>query len=210
MPFKGVFGFFCGENMAITIPEPEPLDFYSGETVKWKRTDLADYPAPTWTLYCTLQKTGTRIQFNSSQDGSTTSHLISLTPANTAGYTVGIYHWVVEAPDGTDVYVVDEGYMEIKTDFAEQSSGYDDRSVAKKMVDAYGSLFSNQITNSTLEQLNYSIAGPNKSTAKAWQAPLPNLPRHKHSGDIKEPIMARIKIATYEETEARNRSKKQK
>ena len=30
MPFKGVFGFFCGENMAITIPETEPLEFYSG------------------------------------------------------------------------------------------------------------------------------------------------------------------------------------
>lgn len=80
MPFKGVFGFFCGEHMAITIPETEPLDFYSGETVKWKRTDLSDYPAPTWTLYYVLQKTGTRITFNSSQDGSTTSHLISLTP----------------------------------------------------------------------------------------------------------------------------------
>jgi hypothetical protein len=99
--------------MAITIPESEPLHFYSGETVKWKRTDLADYPAPTWTLYYVLQKTGTRITFNSSQDGSTTSHLISLTPATTAGYTVGLYHWVVEARDGTDVYVVDEGYLEI-------------------------------------------------------------------------------------------------
>ena len=43
--------------MAIIIPETEPLDFYSGETVKWKRTDLSDYPAPTWTLYYTLQKT---------------------------------------------------------------------------------------------------------------------------------------------------------
>ena len=36
--------------MAITIPETEPLEFYLGETVKWKRTDLSDYPAPTWTL----------------------------------------------------------------------------------------------------------------------------------------------------------------
>ena len=153
--------------MAITIPETEPLEFYSGETVKWKRTDLSNYPAPTWTLYYTLQKTGTRIQFNSSQDGSTASHLISLTPATTAGYTVGLYHWVVEARDGTDVYVVDEGYLEIKTDFAEQSSGYDDRSVAKKMVDAYESLFSNQITNSTLEQLSYSIAGRSISKMSA-------------------------------------------
>ena len=155
--------------MAITIPETEPLEFYSGETVKWKRTDLSDYQAPTWTLYYTLQKTGTRIQFNSSQDGSTASHLISLTPATTAGYTVGLYHWVVEARDGTDVYVVDEGYLEIKTDFAEQSSGYDDRSVAKKMVDAYESLFSNQITNSTLEQLSYSIAGRSISKMSATE-----------------------------------------
>jgi hypothetical protein len=153
--------------MAITISDTEPLNFYSGETVKWKRTDLSDYPAPTWTLYYVLQKTGTRITFNSSQDGSSTNHLISLTPSTTAGYTVGLYHFVVEARDGTDVYVVDEGYMEIKTDFAEQSSGYDDRSVAKKMVDAYESLFSNQITNSTLEQLSYSIAGRSISKMSA-------------------------------------------
>ena len=66
--------------MAITIPETEPLEFYSGETVKWKRTDLSDYPAPTWTLNYFLQKSGTKIDFASAQDGSTTGHLISLTP----------------------------------------------------------------------------------------------------------------------------------
>ena len=97
--------------MAITIPETEPLEFYAGETVKFKRTDLSDYPAPTWTLNYFLQKSGTKIDFASSQDGSTAHHLISLTPATTAGYTVGIYHWIVEARDGTDVYVVDEGYI---------------------------------------------------------------------------------------------------
>ena len=65
--------------------------------------------------------------------------------------------------------MVDEGYLEIKTDYAEQSSGYDDRSVAKKMVDAYESLFSNQITNSTLEQLSYSIAGRSISKMSALE-----------------------------------------
>ena len=108
---RGVFGFFFGVNMAITVPETEPLDFYSGETVKFKRTDLSDYPAPTWTLNYFLQKSGTKIDFASSQDGSTAHHLISLTPLTTAGYKVGLYHWIVEARDGTDVYVVDEGYM---------------------------------------------------------------------------------------------------
>jgi hypothetical protein len=47
--------------MAITIPETEPLEFYAGETVKFKRTDLSDYPAPTWTLYYVLQKTGIKL-----------------------------------------------------------------------------------------------------------------------------------------------------
>ena len=53
--------------MAITIPETEPLEFYAGETVKFKRTDLSDYPAPTWTLNYFLQKSGTKIDFASSQ-----------------------------------------------------------------------------------------------------------------------------------------------
>ena len=128
---------------------------------------LIRFPAPTWTLNYFLQKSGTKIDFASSQDGSTAHHLISLTPATTASYTVGNYHWIVEARDGTDVYVVDEGYLEIKTDYAEQTSGYDDRSVVKKMVDAYESLFSNQISNSTLEQLSYSIAGRSISKMSA-------------------------------------------
>jgi len=34
MPFKGVFGFFCGEHMAITISETEPPEFYSGVEAK--------------------------------------------------------------------------------------------------------------------------------------------------------------------------------
>ena len=152
-----------------TPPESEPLSFYAGTTVKWKRTDLADFPAPTWTLNYFLQKDGTKIDFVSSQDGSTANHSVSLAHATTAAYTVGIYHWIVEARSSTEVYVVDSGIMEIKTDFPEQTSGYDDRSVAKKMVDAYEALFANQITNLTLEQLSYSVGGRSISKLSAGQ-----------------------------------------
>jgi len=152
-----------------TPPESEPLKFYSGATVKWKRTDLSDFPASTWTLHYTFVKDGTRIQVTSAQDGTTENHLVNIPPATTAAYAVGVYHWVVEARDGTDVYVVDSGICEILKDFAEQSSGYDNRSVAKKMVDAYESLFANQIDNSTLEQLSYSIAGRSISKLGADQ-----------------------------------------
>jgi len=152
-----------------TPPESEPLSFHAGATVKWKRTDLSDFPASTWTLYYTFNKDGTRIQVTSSQDGTTANHSVSLTPATTAAYTVGVYHWTVEARDGTDVYIVDSGICEILTDFAEQSSGYDDRSISKKMVDAYEALFAKQITNLDLEQLSYSIAGRSISKLGADQ-----------------------------------------
>jgi hypothetical protein len=152
-----------------TPPESEPLSFHAGTTVKWKRTDLADFPAPTWTLNYFLQKDGTKIDFASSQDGSTANHSVSLAHATTASYTVGIYHWIVEARSSSEVYIVDSGIMEILTDFAEQTSGYDDRSIAKKMVDAYEALFANQITNLTLEQLSYSVGGRSISKLSAGQ-----------------------------------------
>tara|TARA_R100001530_G_scaffold123957_1_gene92038 strand:- start:3053 stop:3646 length:594 start_codon:yes stop_codon:yes gene_type:complete len=152
-----------------TPPESEPLKFHAGETVKWKRTDLSDFPASTYTLYYTLVKDGTRITFNSSQDGSTENHAVTLAHATTAAYTVGVYNWSVEARSSSEVYVVDKGVMEILTDYAEQSSGADERSVAKKMVDAYESLFANQITNKTIEQLSYSIAGRSISKLSAEQ-----------------------------------------
>ena len=152
-----------------TPPESEPLKFHAGETVKWKRTDLSDFPASTYTLYYTLVKDGTRITFNSSQDGSTENHAVTLAHATTAAYTVGVYSWSVEARSSSEVYVVDKGVMEILTDYAEQSSGSDERSVAKKMVDAYESLFANQITNQTIEQLSYSIAGRSISKLSAEQ-----------------------------------------
>ena len=152
-----------------TPPESEPLSFHAGTTVKWKRTDLADFPAPTWTLNYFLQKDGTKIDFASSQDGSTANHSVSLAHATTSSYTVGIYHWIVEARSSSEVYVVDSGIMEILTDFPEQTSGYDDRSVAKKMVDAYEALFANQITNLPLEQLSYSVGGRSISKLSAGQ-----------------------------------------
>ena len=40
-------------------------------------------------------------------------------------------------------------------------------------------------------RFNQQLAGRITSTAKAWQAPLSNLPRHYHSGDIKESIMSK-------------------
>ena len=152
-----------------TPPETEPLKFHAGETVKWKRKDLSDFPASTYTLYYTLVKDGTRITFNSSQDGSTANHAVTLAHGTTASYTVGVYNWSVEARSSSEVYIVDKGVMEILTDYAEQSSGADERSVAKKMVDAYESLFANQITNKTIEQLSYSIAGRSISKLSAEQ-----------------------------------------
>ena len=49
--------------MAITIPETEPLDFYAGETVKWKRTDLSDSPHPLGRLTTFFKNLAQRLTF---------------------------------------------------------------------------------------------------------------------------------------------------
>ena len=48
-------------------------------------------------------------------------------------------------------------YIKIKTDFTEQKSYNDGRTVARKMVDAYESLLSNQITTKDFEKLTNKI-----------------------------------------------------
>ena len=154
--------------MTITIPETEPYKIQAGETLKWKRTDLTDYPAPTWTLsYTLIHPSNTKITITASQDGSSSNHSVSETPATTAAYTAGVYKWIAEATDGTDVYKVDSGTVEILTDIAAATT-YDFRSTAQKTYEAYKSLIEGKATASTLDEQGYSIAG--RSVSKATPA----------------------------------------
>jgi len=116
------------------IPSTEPASFTQGEYVQWTRT-LDDYPATSWTLSYSLVKSSVQITFNATASG--TDHLVTLTTSTTADYTAGIYKWQAHVDNGSgERYLVDEGSMEILLDFAQQTSGYDDRSHVKQVLDA--------------------------------------------------------------------------
>lgn len=140
--------------MAVTIPSVVPESFVLGDTLKFKQYFSEYPPADSWVLSYALVKDGNRITFSSTDNGDG-YHLVNVDETATAGYTVGVYRYQARVSNGTDVFTVDTGTIELKTDFAIASVGYDDRSHAKKTLDA---LEATILGKASKDQLSYSIA----------------------------------------------------
>ncbi len=129
--------------VSITVPTTEPTKAVAGDTWTWKRT-LADYlPSDGWVLTYALVKTGKQITVTASDDSD--DHLVEVIASTTAAYDPGIYSWhsYVTNSSTSERYRVEKGAIEVLPDFATQQTGYDDRSFAKKMVDAIESALEN-------------------------------------------------------------------
>ena len=130
--------------MAATIPTREPLEFTQGTTVAWTKS-LADYPPATWTLsyaFSLLAATSAQKTVTATDNGDGT-HLVTITAASSAAYGIGAYRWQSRVTDGTSVYQIAEGTVEVSPDLSAAgyaSTGYDDRSIAKKALDAIESV----------------------------------------------------------------------
>ncbi len=122
--------------MAYEVPTIEPLVVTAGDLVSWKRT-LPDYSAADgWVLSYALTKSGVRITFSSAASGS--GHLIAVPATTSAAWAAGAYliqGYVTKAAT-SERYRVFEANIEILTNLAAQSGGYDGRSHAKKCLDA--------------------------------------------------------------------------
>lgn len=116
-----------------TTPTTEPSAITAGDTVAWRREDLTDYPATTWTLAYKLVSASTAIAITASADGALFA--VAITAATTAAYTAGTYTWVATVTNGSTRYTVDTGTIVVKPNLAAASS-YDTRSNAKKALDA--------------------------------------------------------------------------
>lgn len=119
--------------MAHEIPYAEPLSVTVGDLVTWKRT-LSDYPATTWTLTYALTKSGTQITITGTASG--TDHLVSVAKATTANWTAGTYAIQGYVTSGSERYQVFSGTITLLPNLAAQTGGYDNRSHAKKVLDA--------------------------------------------------------------------------
>ena len=133
-----------------TVLSDIPSTLTAGESISWSKS-YSDYPASdSWVLTYTLIKSDNQIQIVASADDD--DHLIEVPAATTAAYTVGEYDWQAHITDGTERYLVDSGVIEVITDFAEQSSGFDSRSHVKIVLDALESAIEGRASKTQLTQ----------------------------------------------------------
>lgn len=131
------------------LPTAIPARIVAGTSLQFTR-DLPDYPASTWTLTYALVKSGQRITFSGADNGDD-RHLLDVAPATTAAWAAGTYAYQAILSDGTDRITVESGTLQIVPDFAAQSSGYDGRSHARKVLDAIEAVLEGRASESDLQ-----------------------------------------------------------
>ena len=149
----------CHIKDMVTIPTNEPSTIIAGDTWQWSRRDLSDYPASSWTLEYYLLKADKQIKITATADGD--YFKIVIAASTTAAYPAGVYRWNAYVSKDTERYKVDEGTIEIKPNYAAQTTGYDTRTHIKKVLDAIEAVIEGRATQ---DHLSYSIAG--RSIAK--------------------------------------------
>lgn len=139
--------------VSITVPEVEPTTVVAGDTWTWKKS-LSDFPADEWTLVYHLVKDDARVEITAGADG--TDHLVEEIAANTAGHVAGTYSYQARVTLDAESYVVGDGTIEVKPNFAAQKTGYDNRSTAKQIVDAIDAVM---VGKASQDQQSVSIGG---------------------------------------------------
>ena len=145
-------------NLFTDIPEKEPVSFYKGETVVWKRTDIgADYsPSSHSMVWEASRETDGSVRFSATVTESGTEYTFTLDNSATSGYTAGDYFWVLKVIQTSDseTLVIDSGKITVKDNFFATTG--DTRSHAKIMLDKIESLIEGR---ADADVSSYSIQG---------------------------------------------------
>ena len=145
-------------NIFTETPEKEPISFYKGETVVWKRTDIgADYAPSSYSMVweASLESNGST-RFSATVTESGTEYTFTLDDSATASYTAGDYIWFLKVIQDSDSekLVIDSGKLTVKDNYFATTG--DTRSHAKVMVDKLESLLEGK---ADADVSSYSIAG---------------------------------------------------
>lgn len=139
--------------MAASIPTVEPLVIVAGVTAKWTKS-LSDYPATTWALsYAFVNASG---YFAVTATASGTDHLATIAAATTADIDAGTYKWQAKVTDGSEVFLVGEGTLEVRANFAAVTTNHDGRTDAEVMLDALNAMLRGK---ATADQQSMSLNG---------------------------------------------------
>lgn len=140
----------------MTTPlDREPTSFTAGDTLSWTKS-LSDYPASaSWVLHYRLINAAGKFDITGTASGD--DHLISILASATATYTAGTYSWQAYVTKGVERYTVGTGTVNVLPDLAAQSAGYDNRSPARKALDALNAGL--QAFGSNAHVQSYAIEG---------------------------------------------------
>ena len=145
-------------NLFTDVPETEPVSFYKGETIVWKRTDIgADYAPSSYSMVweASLESNGST-RFSATVTESGTEYTFTLDDSATASYTAGDYIWFLKVIQDSDSekLVIDSGKLTVKDNYFATTG--DTRSHAKVMVDKLESLLEGK---ADADVSSYAIAG---------------------------------------------------
>jgi len=146
--------------MAASLPTTTPARHVAGTSLEFTRA-FADYPAPAWTLSYALVAAGHRITFTGADNGDGL-HLINVAAASTAAWAAGRYEYQATVSNGSERITVETGTIQIFPDFAAQTSGYDGRSHARKVLDAIEATLEGRATESHSEVQIGTPNGPRR------------------------------------------------
>jgi len=141
--------------MTATIPTKEPVVFTAGNTIKWTKS-LASYsPDDSWALTYALVIAGNLKEITATNNGNG-SFLAAISAADSAAYPAGIYHWQAYVTKNGERYEVGHGRLEVKPNFASKTTGYDNSSHVKNVLDA---LEATILGKASKDQISYTING---------------------------------------------------
>lgn len=142
--------------MAAAIPTTEPVELRSGDTWKWRREDLSDYPAPTWTLKYRFKNAAGGFEITATADGS--NFAVTVGASTTATYAAGKYEVVGWVASGGEEYTVFNRTIEVLPNLRASSAAtaQDVRSHARKVLEAIEAVIESRATK---DQQAYSING---------------------------------------------------
>lgn len=141
--------------MAYQIPTTEPTTVRAGDSWKWTRADLADFPASTWTLTYRFRNASGYFDVVANADGE--AYAVSVAPATTGAIVAGRYDWAAFVDDGTDRHQVDQGATEVLPDIA-AAAAHDGRIWARRMLEAVEATLEDRATNDQLDMVNTAIS----------------------------------------------------
>lgn len=134
----------------------EPTSFTAGDTLAWTRS-LADYPASAgWVLAYRFINATAKFDITSSASGN--DHAISVLATTSAGYAAGTYSWQAFVTKAAERFTVGTGVCVVEPNLAAvTAAGYDNRTPARKALDALNAGFQQFGTNAHVQ--GYTIEG---------------------------------------------------